>query len=114
MPTINITTKAKDPKSKHPLESILYGIDFSPLLVAGETLTGAPTITGGADLTITGAAVNTATFLNDAGKTVAIGAGIQVRVSGGTDQLDYPLVVSCLTSLGNTRAVVCPLEIRAS
>jgi hypothetical protein len=114
MPAINLTTKAKDPKCKHPSESILFGVDFTALLAVGETLTGTPSVTGQVNVSPTGPIVNTSTFLNDAGATVAIGAGVQVRVAGGTDSIDEFLIVSCGTSAGNTRVVLCPLEIRAS
>ncbi|HEY2250892.1 MAG TPA: hypothetical protein VGH74_07510 [Planctomycetaceae bacterium] len=98
----------------HPLESILYGVDFTPLLVSGELLTGTPTVAPVTGLTIGAPVVNTATFRNDAGILVAIGAGVQVRISGATDATDYTVTVSCATTTGNTRAVACPLECRAS
>lgn len=110
---VNLTTKAKDPKVINPVESILFGVDFTPLLAAGETLVGTVTVTQ-TGLTVSGAMVNGSSFLNDAGAPVAIGRGVQMRITGAVDQTDYTLIVSCATTLGNTRAVVCALQCRAN
>jgi hypothetical protein len=110
----SLSTAASFPKVKHSTESILFGVDFTKLLAAGESLTGTPAVTGGAGLTLGGPIVNTSAFINDDGATVAIGAGVQVRISGGTSPTDYPLTVSCATNLGNTRTVVCTLQVRDS
>jgi hypothetical protein len=113
---------------KHSSESILFGIDFSKLLQSGETLSGAPSValtsyvnppggvpaTGNTNpaLVIGAPLVNTAAFVNDDGGTVAIGAGVQARLAGGVSPTDYVLTVSCPTTAGNTRAVVCTLQVR--
>lgn len=80
----NLSTSASRVKVKTTAENLLFGIDFTKLLQSGETLTGTPTIrnqpTG---LTFGGPLVNVAQFNNDDGGIVAIGAGVQVRISGG-------------------------------
>ncbi len=117
-----LSTAASKPKVKTTGESILFGFDFTPLLTGSETLTGTPTVTctatsetGGAttDLTVSGSPiVNIATFTNDEGGTVAIGAGIQCRISAGHATYDYTIKVSCGTSLANTREMYCTLQVR--
>ena len=113
---MNLTTTAKFDKVKHPAESILYGIDFGPLLLPGETLIGTPTIANALTtvppLTIAPAIVNTATFVNDDGVTVPIGEGVQARISAGLAPNDYVLTVTCGTSQTNVRTVVCNLQVR--
>ena len=114
-----LSTQARHPKVKHPLESLEMSADFTLLLAPGELLQGAPTITGAGDLNtaISGLGLNTAPYLNDAeegGSTVAIGCGVQFRVGvGGVDKTTYALAIACGTTLGNTRVVVCLLVIRA-
>lgn len=108
----SLSTAAARPKVKHSTESILFGVDFTKLLAGGETLTGTPSVTGGSGLTLGGPVVNTLAFVNDDGATVAIGAGVQVRIAGGTSPTDYPLTVSCATNQSNTRTMVCTLQVR--
>lgn len=111
----SLTTSASRPKVKHSSESILFGIDFTKLLQSGETLSGTPAVamtSPASGLTIAGPLVNTAAFSNDDGGTVAIGAGVQVRISGGISPTDYVLTVTCGTTQGNTRTIVCTLEVR--
>src|SRR5579863_5310094 len=107
----SLSTAASFPKVKHSTESILLGVDFTKLLAAGETLTGTPWVSGGMGLTLGGPIVNTAAFVNDDGATVAVGAGVQIRISGGVSPTDFPLTVGCATSQGNTRAIVCTLQV---
>ncbi len=108
----SLSTSAAFPKVKHSTESILFGVDFTKLLAAGESLTGTPWVTGGTGLTLGGPIVNTSEFVNDDGATVAIGAGVQVRISGGVSPTDYALTIGCATNQSNTRAVVCTLQVR--
>src|SRR5258708_282059 len=108
----SLCTAASYPKVKHSTESILFGVDYTKLLAAGETLTGTPWIAGGTGLTLGGPVVNTLAFVNDDGATVAVGAGVQIRISGGVSPTDYPLTVGCATNQGNTRTVVCTLQVR--
>ena len=111
MPT-NLSTSASTPKVKHSSESLLFGVDFTKLLAAGETLTGTPTVTPAAGITVTSPAVNAEAFANDDGATVEIGAGIRFRASGGAAPTDYVIIVTCGTSAGNIRTVVCTLQVR--
>src|SRR5437764_15407603 len=108
----SLSTAASFPKVKHSTESILFGVDFTKLLAAGEALTGTPAVTGGTGLTLGAPLVNTSAFANDEGASVAIGAGVQIRISGGAAPTDYALCVSCATNQGNTRTVVCTLQVR--
>ena len=102
------------PKLKHPSESRVYGIDFTRLLATGETLTGSPTVTvSPSGVTASGAAVNSATFLDDDGVTIAIGKGVQVRLAGGSDGADYLVTFSVGTSQSNTLVAVGTLQVRA-
>lgn len=111
----SLSTSASRPKVKHSTESILFGIDFTKLLQAGESLSGAPTVvmtSPASGLALGGPLVNTGSFTNDDGGTVAIGAGVQVRIAGGAAGVDYVLTASCTTNQGNTRTVVCTLQVR--
>lgn len=113
---------AKNPEPKHSSESILYGVNFTPILTAtGETLTGTPTATLQSlsppanttpALTLGSPAVNAATFVDDDGNTVAIGMGVLVRIAAGVSPTDYAIVITCATTAGNTRSVVCTVRVR--
>jgi len=109
----SLSTSASLPKAKHSTESLLFGVDFTKLLAAGETLTGTPSV-GASGIAVSGAAINAQAFANDDGATVAVGAGVQFRAGGGTSPTDYILTVTCGTSAGNTRTVVCTLQVRDS
>jgi hypothetical protein len=110
----SLSVAASRAKVKHSAESILFGIDFTKLLVSGETLSGTPTVAGSpSGLTIGSPAINaSAPFENDEGGTVAAGKGVQVRLSGGASGTDYTLTVTSATSAGNTRVGVCTLQVR--
>jgi len=124
----SLSTSASRPKVKHSTESILFGVDFSKLLLAGETFTGVPAVSLTAfsnppgntpaagntapPLVVGTPIVNTAAFANDDGGTVAMGAGVQVRLTAGLSPTDYSLTVTCGTSAGNVRTVVCVLQVR--
>ena len=110
----SLSTSASAPRVKHSTESLLFGVDFTKLLAGGETLSGTPSVPSPAGITISGPAVNTQAFTNDDGATVAVGAGVQFRASGGVSPTDYVLTVTCGTSAGNTRTVVCTLQVRDS
>jgi hypothetical protein len=108
----SLSTSASAPRVKHSTESLLFGVDFTKLLAAGETLTGTPSVTAPAGITISSPAVNSQAFTNDDGATVAVAAGVQFRATGGLSPTDYVLTVTCGTSAGNTRTVVCTLQVR--
>jgi|CXWL01.1.fsa_nt_gi hypothetical protein len=129
MSAVSLSVTAKAAKVKTPGESILFGFDFTNILETGETLTGTPTVvctvaaqmlaSGGAvavgDLTggsIT-AAVNTAAFDNDDGVSVAIGKGVQARITGGVAGGDYTLKATAATNQSNTRELICTLKVRS-
>lgn len=99
--------------TKQPAESLLYGVSFAPLLDSGETISSVTSVTEATgDLTIASEAVNAATFTDIDGNTVAIGEGVQFRVSGGTDGEQYRLEIIVATSSSNTREVDCLLNVR--
>lgn len=109
----SLSVSAVRPKVKHPNESILFGVDFSRLLVSGETLSAVSGVASApAGLTITSPAVNAAAFDNDEGGTVSIGKGAQFRAAGGSAATDYALTVTVTTTVGNTRVAVCQLQVR--
>ena len=109
----SLSVSASKPKVKHSGESILFGVDFTPLLNDGETISSITSIAGSpSGLTIATGAVNAAEFDNDEGGTVAVGCGAQFRVSGGTADTDYTITVTVATSGSNTRVAVCTLQVR--
>lgn len=75
-------------------------IDFADVLDSGELLTGTPTVTGDASLTITNEQVNTS-LLTINGESVAVGAGVQFRVSPSTAGV-YTITVRCGTDASQT------------
>ncbi len=112
--TASLSTSASTPKVKHSSESLLFGVDFTKLLTAGETLLGTPSVTPAAGITVSSVAVNTQSFTNDDGGPVGIGAAVQFRAAGGISPSDYVLTVTSGTSTGNTRTIVCTLQVRDS
>ena len=126
----SLSTSACEPKVKHSSESVLFGIDFTKLLQPSETLSGTPTVTltnfsnpAGSPavsgnttppLNVGTPLINTAPFPTDDCATVAIGEGIQVRLAGGLSPTDYVLTATCGTTAGNTRTLVCTLQVRDS
>lgn len=109
----SLSVSASRPKVKHPAESILFGVDFTPLLGSGESLSGVSAIAASpSGLTIGDEAINTVAFENDTGGTVLVGNGAQFRAAGGTAGTDYALTVTVTTTAGNIRVVVCPLQVR--
>ena len=100
---------------KHPSESCLFGVDFGPLLAAGETLSGVTVSASPAGLTIGSPAVQSSAFIDEfTGATVAANEGAKVRISGGTADVDYVLTVTGSTSGSNTRVFVATLQVRSS
>ena len=101
--------------TKHPSESVFYAVDFTNILASGETLSGTPTVTvSPTGPTIGAPTVNTGVLTDDEGNTVAIGKAVQVRVSAGTDGIDYTLTVSCATTASDTRVGTCKLYVRST
>jgi hypothetical protein len=111
----SLSVSASRPGVKHPAESILFGVDFTPLLASGELLSGVSAIGATpAGLTIGSEAVNSTEFDNDVGGTVPIGQGARFRAAGGVADVDYALTVTATTTAGNIRVVVCSLQVRES
>lgn len=107
---------AKETRAQHSEESILYSVDFTPCLGDAESLTGqTPTaeINPSTGVTVGSAAVNSSTFENGDGETVAAGKGVTVRVSGLTATTEYVLKVKCATSASNTFVVLCQIRCEA-
>jgi hypothetical protein len=120
-----LSNSAANVISKTPGESIYYGWDFTKRLAeSGETISSVTSVTCTAasgtgavvgDLTIGSAAVNSGgTFPNDAGATVATSKGVQARISGGIDGATYTVRCRVATSAGNTRDLLCTLQVRDS
>jgi len=67
----------------------------------GDLFTGTPTATEQTttDLTITNVIVNTST-LTVLGDTVAVGAGLQYNVDGGTEGITYDVLIEGVTQAG--------------
>ncbi|MBS0263901.1 MAG: hypothetical protein JSS02_18325 [Planctomycetes bacterium] len=126
----SLSTSASRPRVKHASESLLFGVDFTKLLTAGELLTGTPAVvlTGVSNpagsalvpgntvppLVVGNGIVNPGPFANDEGGMVQTGAGVQFRLSGGVSPADYRLTVTSSTTTGNVRTVVCVLQVRDS
>ena len=110
--SFSLSTSASAPRVKHSTESLLFGVDFTKLMAAGETLTGTPSVAAPAGIAISGPSINAQAFTNDDGATVGSGAGVQFRAAGGVSPTDYLLTVTCATTAGNTRTVVCTLQVR--
>lgn len=92
-----MTQLSADPITKHPSETLRIDVDFTLYgLASSELLTGTPvvTVTG---LTSASPVVNSATFVNRKGGTVAIGKGVQFTLAGGTAGNEYDVTVSCGT-----------------
>ena len=100
---------------KHPSESVLFGLDFGPLLATGETLSSVTISASPSGLTIGSPSVQTSAFVDEfTGATVAANEGAKVRISGGTAGSDYVLTVAATTSGSNTRVFVATLQVRSS
>ena len=101
--------------AKHSAESVLFGMDFGPLLASGETLSGVTISASPAGLTIGSPSVQASAFVDEfTGSTVAANEGAKVRISGGTAGSDYVLTVTATTSGSNTRIFVATFQVRDS
>ncbi|MGE4190745.1 MAG: hypothetical protein AB7G12_12715 [Thermoanaerobaculia bacterium] len=112
-------------KVKAPVEELDYGVDFTPVLRTGETIASITSITStpAEDAELEGRlviddgdehvapAINSATFLNDEGTTVALSKGVIFWVLGGIDGVVYRINVRVVTSLGRKWKAVCILRI---
>ena len=78
--------------AKHSAESVLFGMDFGPLLASGETLSGVTISASPAGLTIGSPSVQTSAFVDE--------------FTGAT--------VAATTSGSNTRIFVATLQVRDS
>jgi hypothetical protein len=96
-----------------------YGVDGRAWLESGVLSFVAP-ISASIDpddgeLSLSGFAVNTSTFLNDELEQVAPGKGIVFKASGGAVDVDYRITITAPISGGNsgeTREPVVVLQIR--
>ena len=126
----SLSAAASKPKMKTPGESILFGFDFTKLLVGAEVISSVTsvtciaatqTITGGSTVattdlsagTISGSK-NAATFPNDEGGTVEINEGAQARITGGVDGGNYTIRCRVATDASNTRDIIATLQVRDS
>jgi hypothetical protein len=96
-------------------ESILFGFDFGPVLASGETLSSVSIAGSPSGLTIGTVTVQSSSFTDEYdGSTIAANEGCKARISGGTAGSDYALTATATTSAGNTRVMVCTLQVRDS
>lgn len=106
-----------EPIAKKPTEVLRVNVDFTLFgLASTELLTGTPIVTPPTGITAGTPIVNTATFVNRRGRTVAVGKGVQFTISGGTDGTNYDIDVSCGTdgSPAQTLGGTCPVEVRTT
>jgi hypothetical protein len=99
---------------KFAAESILFDLDCTDNLAAGETVIGTPVMSylpvglSGADaLTFGTATVNGVATSYPDGRTGKVGGVVQVRISGGTPETvtsarSYTVLATYTSSLGNT------------
>lgn len=107
--------KALEVRRITPTESILFPFDFTHQLATSETVSSATIAVSPSGPTLGSAAANTTEVERVEDRTViAIGKGVQARVSSCTADTDYTLTVTATTSLSNTRVLVCTLECRSS
>jgi len=83
---------------KHPDESVAFYADFVNLLTGEAALTGTPTLTEDAGITV-------------ASPTIS-GTRVVFQASGGTAQTDYTVEVKCADDDGNTHVIEVPIEVR--
>lgn len=126
-----LNTWAFQPIVATPDDDVIYGFDFIGLFPSG-ALSGSPVVSvvdtgdnapaqtyddgddpSADDLTLAAPIVNIAAFANDSGRTVAIGEGVQCRISGGTDGADYVLAVEA-TNGTHIKTLYCILQIRGA
>lgn len=87
--------------NKQPSESVLYDIDFAPLLKSGDdinTVTSVTTAQGGLVI----------------GSPAKSGQKVQVRISSGTDGTLYKLTAIIVSVAGNTRETDVLLRVEDS
>ena len=88
----------------------VISLNFTDLLDGSELLTGTPTVAEQttSDLTIASEQVNTNTYVEScSGDTVAVGAAVQFKVSGGTvANSPYRIRVTCSTDATVPRTFV--------
>ena len=77
-----------------------FAVDFGSMLDAGELLTGTPTVTGDASLTITNKQVSAAELTIN-GSTVAIGEAVQFKIDADTAGY-YTVTITCATDASQT------------
>lgn len=95
------TLTAEQTCVKTPNETRGAAVSFSGCLESGETLTGTPTVTGSADLTLGSKAVSVAAMEIN-GVSVPAGEAVTFSVAGGTAGQKYTITVVVSTSTGQT------------
>lgn len=100
---------------KHPLESLIFAIDFHRVLAAGELLAGELVVSATpAGLNLGTPAINPLPVNDEVVGTIPAGTLVQLRIAEGIAGTDYTLTVTALSTQGNTRAAVCTLQVRTS
>ncbi len=98
---------------KRSYESILYDFDCTDDLSASETISSVATVTSEpTGLTFGTAVINTSTTTYPDGRSAAAGKAIQVRISGGTNGVQYKIRARYATNLSNSREATTALKVR--
>lgn len=98
---------------KSPNEVRGAAVSFSGCLETGETLTGTPTVTGHADLTLGSVAISSG-VLDINGVSVPAGEAVTFSVSGGDAGQKYTITVVVTTSTGQTIERFLRLQVASS
>ena len=103
-------------KQRHTLSvgaTRLVRVDGTDDLDDGASFTGTPTVVEvtTSDLTLTNKAVNSATYTDIDGATVAIGKGLQFTASGGSAGTTYTIRVTCSTDSSPAETLVYDLKL---
>lgn len=83
---------------KQPSESREYDLDFTALLVPGETIAGITSVGS----TIMGKVVGSADVSIGSSSITSDSLKVRVRISGGTNGEDYKITAVVTTNQGNT------------
>lgn len=86
---------------KQPAESKLYDFDFSPVMRDGDTVASIEVLTAVAIERLDGGALGDAGALT-LGAALISSALVQIRISGGTDRVNYKVTLRGTSAGGDT------------
>lgn len=109
-------TKVTSPQvyTKHPDAIRTLPAIFSRELATGETLSGSPTASASpSGLTVDNVSVESSAFTTEEGESIPANEAVKFRVSGGTADTDYLVLVKCGTTIaGELLAMQCRVQVR--